>query len=370
MQKLLSRIFSRLMKSWSWVLLILSAIGIKWLSFYPEWVEKNYTYGIYPVISKSQRILFGWIPFSIGDWFYIFLIIVVLYKTFQFFKLLFKKRLTKKYVIAGLQQIIFFFLFLYVVFNFLWGLNYDRIGIARQLELKVRPYTLADLDTLATMIQARLNHYADFADDVQRNFFRKKKNVFDESENAYTYAEREYSFLHYSKKSVKPSLFSYIGNYMGWEGYYTPFSGEAQVNTTVPVFLHPYVTAHEIAHQLGYAKENEANFVGFLACKSSPSVFFRYSMYFDIYNYTIAEIRNKDSSLAKEFQKKLHPRVVKDRKELREFYRRHKNFIEPAIAWIYNQYLKANNQPKGKETYNEVVAWLVAYYKKFGKDAL
>ncbi|MEI9942637.1 MAG: hypothetical protein WDN26_00280 [Chitinophagaceae bacterium] len=60
MQKFISRLFARLMKSWSWVLLIALTILVKWASWYPGWVERNYTYGIYPVVSKIQRFLFGW----------------------------------------------------------------------------------------------------------------------------------------------------------------------------------------------------------------------------------------------------------------------------------------------------------------------
>src|SRR5215467_9159286 len=126
------------MKSWSWVLLIISAIAIKWVSLYPDWVEDNYTYGLYPIIAKVQRVLFGWLPFSIGDLFYIFLILVIIVKTVQFFRLVFRKKMNRKYFIAGLQQIIFFFLFLYVIFNLFWGLNYNRRGIAYQLDLQMR----------------------------------------------------------------------------------------------------------------------------------------------------------------------------------------------------------------------------------------
>ena len=358
------------MKSWSWILLIALAIAIKWVSLYPAWVEVNYTYGIYPLISKLQRLLFGWIPFSIGDLFYGFLMLVIIVRTLQFFRLLFKKRLTRKYFIAGLQQIIFFFLFLYVAFNLLWGLNYNRKGIASQLGLQVKQYSLAELDTLTTVIQQRLNEYAALVNEKQRDSFDKKRNLFEGGKEAYEFVTRQYPFLKYSAKSVKPSLFSYAGNYLGFEGYYNPFSGEAQVNTTVPKFLKPYVTAHEMAHQLGYAKENEANFVGFLACRSYPSVVFRYSEYFDIYNYAIIEMYRRDSLLVKEYRKKLHPQVIKDINEFIEFLRKHKNPFESVIMWFYGEYLKANNQPAGKQTYDEVIAWLIAYYKKFGTEAL
>jgi hypothetical protein len=370
LQKLIAHLFTRLMKSWSWVLLIILTILIKWMSWYPGFVERNYSEGIYPFIARIQRFLFGWVPFSLGDLFYAFLVLVILFKTFQFFRALFKKKVNRHYFISGLQQIIFFFLFVYVFFNLLWGLNYNRQGIAYQLKLDVKRYTLQDLDTLANVIQQRINYYAGFVNETQRDSFNRKKRLFDASIDAYKYAAKEYSFLKYSPRSVKPSLYSYLGNYLGFQGYYNPFSGEGQVNTTVPRFLEPFVTTHEMAHQLGYGKENEANFVGYLACRAYPSNAFRYSVYFDMYNYTVGEIYARDTAMALAYQKKLHPQVVADIKEFREFYKKYKNPVEPIIMWFYGNYLKANNQPAGKRSYNEVVAWLIAYYKKYGLDAL
>ncbi|MEI9912387.1 MAG: DUF3810 domain-containing protein, partial [Bacteroidota bacterium] len=323
-----------------------------------------------PANIQLQRVLFGWIPFSIGDLFYGFLVLVILFRTFQFLKLLFKKKLTRKYFASGLQQAIFFFLFVYVFFNLLWGLNYNRTGIAKQLDLQVKVYSLADLDTLTSVIQKKLNDYAELVSAEQRDSLNRKRRLFTESDKAYDYAVPSFAFLKYQTKSVKPSLFSYLGNYLGFQGYYNPFSGEAQVNTTIPRFLEPFVTTHEIAHQLGYAKENEANFVAFLACRSFPSNGFKYSMYFDMYNYAMGEVRRRDTALAKGYIQKLHPQVISDIKEFRDFYRRYKNPIEPIITWGYGHYLKANNQPAGKQSYNEVVGWLVAYYKKFGTGAL
>ena len=370
MQRFLSRLFDRLMKSWSWVLLILLTILIKWASWYPEWVENNYTYGVYPVITKIQRVLFGWIPFSVGDLFYGFLGLIVIFRSFRFFKLLFRKKLTRGYFVMGMQQAIFFFLFVYVFVNLLWGLNYNRKGISFQLDIEVKRYSLADLDTLTTAIQARLNKYGALVTEEQRDSVRKKKDLFRESSLAYQAIKNRFSFLDYQPISVKPSLFSYLGNYLGFQGYYNPFSGEAQVNTTVPRFLEPFVTAHEIAHQLGYGKENEANFVAFLACRDYPSPAFQYSMYFDLYNYAAGEIYRRDSVLYRSFYQKLHPQVVRDIQELRSFYRKYENPVEPIITWSYGHFLKANNQPGGKQTYNEVVAWLIAYYKKFGLEAI
>jgi len=358
------------MKAWSWLLLMIMAILIKFASTQPVWVEENYSTNIYPVVSKIQRGVFGWIPFSMGDLFYTFLILVILFKTSQLIKTLYKKKFNKQYLLSGLKQLIFFFLFVYVFFYGLWGLNYNRQGITYQLGLEIKPYSVGDIDTLAGLLQQRLNFYAGSVNEKQRDTVNRKSVLFEKATEAYLYAANSYPYLSYNPQSVKPSFFSYLGNYLGFQGYYNPFSGEGQVNTTIPRVLEPFVTAHEVAHQLGYAKENEANFVAFLACRSYPSDVFRYSLYFDMYNYSITELFQKDSVLAKTYRDSLHPQVKKDYKELRDFFQKYKNPIEPVIMWLYGNYLQANNQPEGKRTYNQVVAFLIAYYKKFGKEAL
>lgn len=358
------------MKSWSWVVLILLTIAIKWVSLYPAWVERYYTYGLYPLISRTQRFLFGWIPFSIGDLFYGFLILILVFRLSRFFWLLFKRRLNRHYFIRGSQQLIFLFLFVYVFFNLLWALNYNRLGISHQLAMQVQRYSTTDLDTLAQTLEKRLNYYAAFVTDPQRDSFNRKRLLFRDAREAYAVAARKYPFLSYPPHSVKPSIFSYAGNFLGFQGYYNPFSGEAQVNTTIPRVWEPFVTAHEMAHQLGYAKENEANFVGFLASREGGSVVLKYSMYFDMYNYAISEYYRRDSAAARQLLDSLHPQVDRDRRECRAFLEKYQNRMERVIMWAYGHYLKANNQPGGKNTYNEVVAWLIAYYKKFGVEAL
>ena len=358
------------MKAWSWILLIISAITIKFVSTQPLWIEEKYSTGLYPLISEVQRSVFGWIPFSVGDLFYAFLILIVIVKTIQFIKYIYRKKVNRQYLLNGLKQVLFFFLFVYVFFYGLWGLNYNRKGITYQLNLDVRKYTVQEIDTITNLLQRQLNFYADTISLVERDSFDRKKTLFEKATEAYLYANNSYPFLSYEPQSIKPSLFSYLGNYFGFQGYYNPFSGEGQVNTTIPRFLEPFVSAHEVAHQLGYGKENEANFVAFLACKSYPNNTYRYSMYFDMYLYAITELDKGDSVLAKSYNEKLHPQAKKDIDEYRKFLMKYRNQVEPIISWIYDGYLQANDQPEGKKTYNMVVAFLIAYYKKFGAEAL
>ena len=96
---------------------------------------------------------------------------------------------------------------------------------------------------------------------------------------------------------------------MGFTGYYNPFTGEAQVNTTVPKFLLPYITLHEIGHQLGYAKEDEANFSGYLAAVDSHDTLFQYSTYLDLFVYANREVFYFDSTASKLAAAQLVPEV-------------------------------------------------------------
>lgn len=371
MQAFLSRLFARLMKSWSWVLLIVLTILIKWVSLYPGWVERNYTYGIYPLVSKIQRFLFGWIPFSIGDLFYAFVMIVILFRIGKFFKYLFQRKLTRRYFSLALQQGIFLFLLIYVCFNLLWGLNYNRTGVAGQFGLSEKTYSEGELDTLCQALQLRLNASAEKVDtNYRQEHFSSRRNLFREAHASFGVARDKYSFLAYSPASIKPSLVGFLGKYVGFQGYYNPFTGEGQVKTSIPIFLQPFVTCHEIAHQLGYAKENEANFAGFLACKESASADFRYSAYYDVYQYAIREMYTMNFKRAAQLDSTLDPLVRRDRREYNRYLFRIQNRVAPFMLRMYDGYLRMNNQPKGYRTYNEVVTWLVAYYKKFGIEAL
>src|SRR5690606_33086874 len=133
-------------------------------------------------------------------------------------------------------------------------------------------------------------------------------------------------------------------------------------NTTVPVFIQPFTTCHEIGHQLGYAKESEAKFAGFLAASSTDDPAFLYSVYFDMYAYAARYLYLADSNALKQISNTLSESVKDDIKELRSFYRKHSTPIETAIDKLYAEYLKANEQPSGRMSYNEVVALLIAYH--------
>lgn len=328
-------------------------------------VENQYASSIYPVFSRVLRYLFGWLPFSIGDLIYGAVILWLIWKIIGGFKAIFKKQVTVKNVSTGAGKFIRILLITYILFNLLWGVNYNRMGIADQLQLKLDKYSLNDLKSINTLLVEKTNSSKLYLEN------RGIKNVtkvelFEKVSRAYEEARLVHPFLRYQPVSLKPSMWSWIGNYMGFTGYYNPFTGEAQVNTLVPKFLLPFTTCHEVAHQLGYAKEMEANFVGYLAATTSTDTSLYYSVYLDLFMYSNRNLFEIDSSAAIAYRRQLAPAVQADLKEWRQFNKKYRNPVEPVFRWIYGKYLERNQQPQGVLSYDQVTAFVIAWYKKTG----
>ena len=352
-------------KIW-WISALLLVVLIKLFSLNKDWVEVLYTSKFYFYISKFLRFLFGWIPFSLGDVLYLIAGCWLLWKLFVLIKLSLQKKLTRKLVFIRYLKLVLDFAFIYIIFNIFWGINYNRKGIASQLSLTNLSYDTTDLLLIQHLLLQKVNTSKSALIRI-REAYPSKKELFKKAKDSYASAQKIYPFLLLENLSVKSSLYGKFGDYLGFTGYYNPFTGEAQVNTTVPQFLQPYITTHEIAHQLGYAKENEANFVGYLAAINSPDTLFHYSAYFDLFLYANREVYYFDSVSSKKNLELLNPEVKKDIREIRQFNLDHRSFVEPLITWIYGRYLKLNQQPQGMRSYNAVVAMMIAYYKKYGK---
>ncbi|HVZ95647.1 MAG TPA: DUF3810 domain-containing protein, partial [Chitinophagaceae bacterium] len=254
----------------------------------------------------------------------------------------------------------------YIVFNVFWGLNYNRKGIAWQLHLPKDDYDTASVLQIQELLLQKVNETK--ARLLKgRITYPANAEMFARAKRCYEQAAAVFPFLKYRGASVKSSMYGLLGDYLGFTGYYNPFTGEAQVNTTVPRFLIPYITLHEMGHQLGYAKEDEANFAGYLAAAHSTDTLFQYSAYLDLFMYANREVYFFDSTASKSAGLQLIPGVKDDIREWRDFNKKYRSVFEPVISWLYGKFLQANLQPKGLQSYDEVIAALIAYYKQNGR---
>lgn len=347
------------------LLLIIQIIFVRLVSYFPNQIERYYSNGIYPLISKLFRWLFGWIPFSVGDLYYLLLGLVLVYSVSQFAKNKFKD--TKYHIYKfGAYLSVFYFLF-----HLLWGMNYYRNSLFETLDLEQKEYTFEELNSLTVSLLEKVaqTQLLLVENDTLPVVVPYSKNIIiSKAEKGYTILSNKYPQYAYKKTSLKKSLFSLPLTYMGFSGYYNPFSGEAQVDYLVPKVSLPMISSHEVAHQLGIASESETNFIGFLAATKNEDIYYKYSGYLTALRYSVGAIHYRDSLASKAIIKKIPLGVIKNIKESQEFWESYQNDLEPFFKIFYDNYLKANQQKEGMKSYSKMVNLLVAYNNKYGID--
>ncbi|HFS66898.1 MAG TPA: DUF3810 domain-containing protein [Flavobacteriia bacterium] len=336
-------------------------IFVYYLRKHPVFVETYYSNGIYPYIASFLRFLFGWIPFSVGDIFYFLVGIWLVYKVIRFVKSRAKNWKYSFFHFTAIISIIYF------LFHLLWGFNYYRLPIQENLNLPLKKYTIEDL-TLVTeklLINVQETHFKLTNNDTIPVVINLPlTELFTASDVAYSKLAKKYPQLNYPYGKVKKSLYSLPLSYMGFSGYLNPFTNEAQVNYLVPKYDIPIIATHEIAHQVGYAKESDANFIGYLACIHSKDILLEYSANLMALNYCLNAIYYSDKEIYKEMVNRIPKGVQLNYQENRKFWHLYKNPLEPYFKNFYDLFLKSNNQHFGIKSYSKIVRLLIAYDKK------
>jgi hypothetical protein len=347
--------------------LFIQIIGFKILSFFPEFIEKYYSNGLYPYISRFSRSLLGWIPFSLGDVLYGLLILWIgywLYKNWN--RSIGKQEKLKTNWKTKLQMIVSFMAILYFLFHFLWGLNYSRVPLFEKMSIK-REYTDVQLLRFTKKIIAKTNQVQfEITKDTAQKIVvpYTQKEIFERSLSGYKNLADEYSFFTYTQPSVKKSLFSYPLTYMGFGGYLNPFTNEAQVNDMIPQYNFSSTVCHEMAHQMGYASESECNFIGFLAAIKNDDLYFKYGAYSHALRFCLANWEVRNPKIQKQLLKTIHSGVLKNFKESELFWERHETFINKGFEIFYDNFLKWNQQKDGLESYSKFVDLMVNYFEE------
>lgn len=338
--------------------LVFQLLFVGGISRYPQLIETYYSNGFYPIISWLNRSAVGWIPISIGDLFYA--VCTYLFVRFIYVMIRDKFNDPRNYFFAAASTVSILFFFFYMN----WGLNYYRIPLAERLEIKSQSYSTEDLLVFMEKTTSQINaiHSTLTAHDslkVMVPYSRKEMHQL--GIQGYGELGKKHEFLNYKKTSVKGSLLSLPLTYMGFAGYLNPFTGEAQVNTKMPLSTYAFTICHEMAHQIGYAAENEANFIGYLASTHHPDPYFKFAGYLTALKYLLSELYKRDPDEFQSAKSKLNPGILKNLKASKDFWKSYENPLEPLFKKSYNTYLKANKQKGGIQSYNYMVNLLLNY---------
>jgi len=340
------------------VLLSLSVI-VFITGFFSQLVENIYSEGFYQISSVVQRFISSLMPFALGDFLYLLLILFVIRSLFLFYKKVVHKSLQKDDRVIVPLQVLNFILILYLLFKILWGLNYSRPSVSKQLGISNEKYNTPELVLLGKFFINKLNHL--------QKVKKTRYNINElevKAKAGYNKMEQRNAIFKYRSPAVKSVLNSWIVTKIGIEGYYNPLSGEANVNMRLPAIALPFVTCHEIAHQLGIGREDEANLIGYLVAANSNDLNFQYSANYAMLKSILFEIRIKSQEDYDTLYATINAGTIQDFKNDRDFWRRYNSEMFGYMDVAFDRFLKLNNQNKGTDSYQDIVLWLYNIHKK------
>jgi len=317
------------------VALIPQILIVNFLRNNPSFIDDYYVRIIFNNLIKINSFLFSKIEIPIGEIIYIVIIILYIY--------LFVKVISFK--LSDFLNLVAFSSILYFLFYFLWGLNYFKPSLVDKLNIKSE-YEFNVLDETINRVIFEINKESSFiSEDIN------KSDIF--------------NLINTNASNIKKSIIPDIFLYQKVSGHYIPFTSEAIFVDKIPLVDMPIVILHEQAHQSGYANEGEASFIAFSKAINNKEPYIRYSGYFYALINLLNEISKKNSDKLDDYITKLDEKVISDIKKVQNFWSKYSNsFLDKAQNYIYDLYLKSNNQEAGIMTYGEVSIYIIHYYQK------
>lgn len=329
-------------------------IGIKLSISNPGGVEEYYSRGIYPVIAGFISMVSGLVSYSLWDLFWAGLSLFVLAGLI----LVIIKRLSLAlYMLRFIQMLAMF----YSMFYLTWGFNYFRPSIETRLGWNVTKPDVGTFRTVLDSLIARSNETYSFIEP--ENY----PHLDDAVERSYSRC-RDLLAISYPN-GTRPTKTILISSYFaksGVSGYFGPFFNEVHINHYQLAVDYPFITAHEKAHQFGFANEAEANLAAFIVCSTSEDRRLQYSGYMHLLLYFLNDARHLPDY--RNYLAKIDRRVMKDLMNREKYYDGLRNKkLEKVQTAANDVYLKTNNIEKGIKNYDQVVALTIAWYTVSGK---
>lgn len=338
----------------SFVMLIVGRINTEYIEY---WVSRK----VYLIVSGILTSISNLYSGSLGEILIFFHVLLILYLILQS---LFSIKAKQREKFLDLISIILFILcWNFFLFQIGFGVNNYRQPIEALFELDNEMITESDLAKTYEYLIKKTNE-ARYQTELDNNSLTID-SVLSDAYLGYFELAKKYSFISPAKVRVKPLRLSGVFSSSGYTGIYLYFIGEPNVNEQAPLFTLGFVASHEIGHQKGFASENDANFVGFLASIEHPDPNFVYSGYEAMMTYVGNSLYDTDPALYKELSQRISKDVLTDMKVEQQFWNAHvvkKN--EEIHNAINDSFLKANNQPEGLASYSRVTELAVKAYKK------
>lgn len=363
MKKFLSKtreyipLFSLVVFSLTIISLILYIIILNNVSF-ADFFNYNLSFPIRVAISWVTVIL----PFSIAEVALILSPIILIALILLATK--YGKR-GKKASIKYLTVIVSILCLVFVLYVWTYSSGFHISKIEDKMNLDRGDLTAEELYNASEIIVKELNSLVEYVEFDENGASKMPYSYSEMSEKickAYESFVDKYPVLRTYYSKIKPIILSEPMTYTHISGIYTFMTGEANVNVNYPDFVIASTSAHEMAHQRGFAREDECNFISFAVLLESDDPFLKYSAYLDVYANIVNALYGESPELYFQVASKLDKRVIGDRQSYSKFFEKYADSKASEVADSMNDsYLQANGQTQGTKSYGMIVEIVTAY---------
>lgn len=332
------------------------------LKHYPKFVDRVYSTSLNRVTRQLLSIITGVLPFSLAE---ILVPLLVLILIGLFITLVMKIKsgeFLKHFLILSSYASL-----LYILFMFLWGFNYNRLPLNQIMGLEIKKASKSELSEICNNLIKKANNLRTVVQENSEGVIEISggyKDIFNRAQKGYDKASEVYKELEGKYGPPKAILLSEAMSYTGITGIYMPYTGEANVNVNEPDMMLPATVLHEMAHQRGFAREDEANYIAYLSCSMHPDVDFQYSGVMLALTHSMNALSGKDMDEYIKLTKNYSEGVRRDLRYYSSFWKQYEGKVEEASNKINDNYLKSNGQGDGVESYGRMVDLLIAEYRK------
>jgi hypothetical protein len=319
----------------------------------PTAVEHSFSRGFYRWTGEALGCLTGVFPFSLAEWAFAALVVGACARL----------ALRRRMLALELSGALAIGAAAYCTFLVLWGFNYQRVPFGESVALDTHATDLDELKALASDLVAEANvlrlRLPEDAHGVLRLADGPAAALL-RTARGFEGAAALYPVLAGECARPKPVLASSLLSRLGISGMYMPFTGEANVNMTVPDPDLPFTAAHEVAHQRGFAREDEANYLGALACRMHPDQDFRYSGTAAAAAYVLGALHERDRAAAGGLAAARSAAVKRDADALAAWVARYRGPVMDLSRRVNDTYLRTLGQREGVRSYGRMVDLLIA----------
>ena len=339
-------------------------------------------FGIWKIIANSEMISNWWfnsitktynefvsaltynISFPVGEILYLGLLFYIIHIIIQFIQI--RKF---KAIIFQLFTLLNFFLFIY---QFIWGMVYYKPTFnTNYSELLVEEDEVKQLYCKYINNTEQFREILSNQEDVPLKFSHSTIDYLEDFKESQELLQKEKWIQNYiilKRPRVKNSLISNLQNHIGILGYYNPFTIESNVNVHNTDLKTPFTIAHELAHQMGFASENEANFIAYFTGIHSNLTEVKYAASYKTSFSLLFSLWDQDPLFVMSELESLPEGIKTDRTYEINYYSKYEGTSNEAFTMLNDQFLKANNQ-EGTIAYSKYIE-LIIYYEKYIKKGL